>query len=330
LLLTAFACGFWAARPAAATIICTTLPSTIEGATGISGQQVVGQSQADFYVGVTASGPSYTPLTSISDPNAAANGGTFPYGISGGNITGYYEDSSSHSHGFMFNGSTYTTLDYPAPTASNLPAGYQATASTTYTAYNTQLTGISGSRIVGYYDYDITNLLYNGHTVSLAGSNGLSYDGKNWTPLTCPLGSGTFAEGISGNNIVGWFLDASGNDHGFIYNGSTYAELDYPGETNTQILGISGSDMVGRYKDSSGNQHGFLYDGSTFTTLDVPSASQTIAYGIDGNEVVGYCQIGSGGYGFIADVPEPSAPAAALGALTITLLRRRRGPRGRE
>src|SRR5216110_212431 len=39
--------------------------------------------------------------------------GTAAYGISGNNIVGFYTDSSAVNHGFLYNGSTYTTLDNP-------------------------------------------------------------------------------------------------------------------------------------------------------------------------------------------------------------------------
>jgi len=53
---------------------------------------------------------------------------TYPYGIDGGNIVGYYSDGSTH--GFIYDGTTYTTLNVPG-------------------ADSTRAYGIDGSNIVG-------------------------------------------------------------------------------------------------------------------------------------------------------------------------------------
>src|SRR5271165_6129026 len=68
-------------------------------------------------------------FTKIDDPL----GSTTPCGISGNNVVGAYTDSSRNTHGFVYNGSTYTTLDDPLATN------------------GTEATGISGSNIVGPY-----------------------------------------------------------------------------------------------------------------------------------------------------------------------------------
>src|ERR1700722_921744 len=42
----------------------------------------------------------------------------------------------------------------------------------------------------------------------------------------------TYAYGIDGSNIVGFYTDNFGNNHGFLYNGSTYTTLNDPSATN--------------------------------------------------------------------------------------------------
>jgi hypothetical protein len=44
--------------------------------------------------------------------------------------------------------------------------------------------------------------------------------GGTWTTLDMSGAYGTYANGIDGSNIVGWYQDASGS-HGFLYNGSS-------------------------------------------------------------------------------------------------------------
>src|SRR5436190_23887020 len=51
--------------------------------------------------------------TTLDDPSAGS-GGTVAQGINAaGQIVGYYLDASFKSHGFLYSGGTYTTLDDP-------------------------------------------------------------------------------------------------------------------------------------------------------------------------------------------------------------------------
>jgi hypothetical protein len=115
----------------------------------------------------------------------------------------------------------------------------------------------------------------------------------------------TNAVGISGNNIVGCYKDASAKFHGFIYDGSSYTTLDVPGSGGTLACGISGNNIVGYYYGIQNRMHGFVYDGSSFTTLDYPSAvttSGTMAMGIFGSTIVGsYYDSANKMHGFIYD-----------------------------
>jgi hypothetical protein len=129
-----------------------------------------------------AQAQTYTTL----DDHPLGIGQTIARGISGNNIVGYYTDSSDNVHGFLYNGSTYTTLDDPLG------------------ALGTYARGISGNNILGYY-YD-----------SVPKSYGFLYNGSTYTPLNCPLSAHlTVACGIDGNNIVGVYVDSSGNLHSF-------------------------------------------------------------------------------------------------------------------
>jgi len=182
-------------------------------------------------IGFWASPAASQTFTTLDDPLAGPRG-TDAFGISGNNIVGTYSDSSGKGHGFLYNGSTYTTLN------DSLGVGFAGT----------QPLGISGNNIVGYY----SDSLNKGH--------GFLYNGSTYTTLDDPLGSGgTAPNGISGKNIVGAYSDSSGKSHGFLYNGSTYTTLDDPlaGPLGTIAYGIDGNNIVGGYNDSSGKSHGF-------------------------------------------------------------------------
>ena len=87
---------------------------------------------------------------------------------------------------------------------------------------------------------------------------------------------GTQIYGISGNDIVGEYVDASNNHNGFLYNGSTYFTLDDPLAANvTYATGISGNIVVGWYQDASSVYHGF-----EASLAPVPEPSSFILFGL--------------------------------------------------
>jgi len=276
--------------------------------------------------------------TTLDYPSTTS--GTTAYGISGNNIVGFYvgNDASHVRHGFVYNGSTYTTLDNPNAfpsfaagttaygiSGNNIVGGYASSVGhgflyngTTYTTLDnplgvtgTEATGISGNNIVGNYNDA------GGH------SHGFLYNGSTYTTLDNPLGvNGTFAQGISGNNIVGYYWDLSGF-HGFLYNGSSFATLTSPLGSDVIPYGISGNKIVGSSEDG----HGFFYDGNTYITLDDPLGVQgTTATGISGDTITGFFTDFNGTHSFVVTVPEPStlALAAIGGAALIFRWKRKR------
>ena len=114
---------------------------------------------------------------------------TYATGVSGSNVVGLYSDASGIFHGFLYNGSTYTTLD--APTAIQV------------NGLGTYANGISGNVIVGLFQDDST-----GH--------GFLYDGSSWITLDAPQASGTEAKDIDGSRIVGYFYGPGSRQHGFL------------------------------------------------------------------------------------------------------------------
>src|ERR1017187_286375 len=230
---------------------------------------IAGSSPASDYTTTTVEfpGSSETIVTGISDSNVIGN---CDYG------------------GFIYDGSTFKTLDDPALSAM-------------------KLTGISGGTIVGYYDGVDTN----GAVVYRS----FIYNGSTFSTLDVPGALQTVARGISGSNVFGWFEGSAYAVHGFIYNGSTFTTLDYPGSTDTSILGISGGIVVGIHD----SLHPFTYNGSTFTTLDFPDWSvlpEATITGISGSTVVGYYQPGPGFEvaGFVYD----GSAVTELGGAEIT------------
>lgn len=257
---------------------------------------------------------------------------TQPYAVSGNNVVGWYQDNLGQGGWFLYDGASWTRLYLPNPAR----------------AQHSEVTGISGSSIAGYYlELSAAGHAFgfiNGTTVTCPGAcdteiwgidassivgrcklySGNSYrwhgffsDGGTWIALDYPgaTAESTWPRGISGNSIVGSYQ--SDRDHGFIYDGMEWKSLDYPGAAYyTYAYGISGNNIVGSYSGNPSSPSGFLYNGTTWTTLNYPGASCTSAQGIDGNNIVGWYQDNSGVHGFLLTIPEP----ATMGMLVLGLL----------
>ena len=189
------------------------------------------------------SGQAIAGFATLNDP--MATDGTIATGISGSNIVGWYRNSGNGGNqgtgyqGFLYNGTSYTTLNDPLALSNS-----------------TWAIGIDGSNIVGYYQDGA-----DAHGNPLM--HGFLYNGTTYTTLSDPLApNSTYATGISGSNIVGYFYDGTG-EHGFLYNGTTYTTLNDPlATTGTAALGIDGTNIVGSYANGTG-QYGFLYTPDT-------------------------------------------------------------------
>jgi hypothetical protein len=274
-----------------------------------------------FFLGAVHDSFGQYIFTTLDDP--LGTNGTFAFGISRNNVTGFYIGGSG-AQGFLYNGSTYTTLNDPL-------------------GFSTAALGISGNTIVGSYSthdasadhgfiYDIPTQTYTtldppggtqtqavgvsstGTIVgnyfknlgSFSAGYGFSYSNGSFTTLSVPgaTGTGTAAYGIFGNNIVGYYEGTGRVNYGFLYDGSNYLTLDDPLATHipananvqpsisgTTGCGISGNTIVGYYNDSNYILHGFLYNISTatYTTVDNPLGTKgTAIYGIDGDTLVGF------------------------------------------
>jgi hypothetical protein len=128
--------------------------------------------------------------------------------------------------------------------------------------------------------------------------------------MKTPSGYYPQPQGISGNNVVGFYYDSSSYCHGFLYDGLTYTTIDNPltGGNLLCLNGISGNTIVGDYSAADGTFHGCIYDGSSFTDLNCPFGTSTFLTAISGNTVIGYYGDSLSGpfRSFVATVPEPS------------------------
>ncbi len=127
--------------------------------------------------------------------------------------------------------------------------------------------GISGDYVLG------GNFIYNYVTQTYTYLNALD---------------GTYVEGISGNNIVGFYNPGPGEE-GFVYNISsqTFTTLNVPGVNYaTFAFGIDGNNVAG-YQYHPGQSYVYNITSQAYTAFARPGAETTYASGISGNYVVG-------------------------------------------
>jgi probable HAF family extracellular repeat protein len=280
---------------------------------------------------VAAQDASYT-FTTIDVPGAQD---TEAHDINtAGEIVGWFRDASGGLHGFLTDGTTFTTIDAPSTQSGTLAWGINTagqivgrdgnhgflTDGTTFTTINvpgavqTFATGINTmGQIVGWFRKGTEDDTEN---------HGFVKDGDTITAIDVPGADVTEAHGINtAGEIVGWFRDATGA-HGFLTDGTTFTTIDVPGAVFTQALGINDSgQIVGVFNIDHTRPQGFLTDGTTFTTINVPGAGATGATGINtAGQIVGW--YGGGPWrGFLATPREADTtpPVITVSASPATL-----------
>lgn len=128
----------------------------------------------------------YNIITQSSTPCNVPMGSSVR-GISGSNVVGWYNDMSGNSHGFISDGTNWTTLDKPEFSG-------------------TRIWDIEGDKLVGRYKD------------AFGAEHGFLYNltTQDWIPIDKPGAQETWVYDISGNNLVGGYYDSTGL-HGFVY-----------------------------------------------------------------------------------------------------------------
>jgi hypothetical protein len=182
---------------------------------GISGNKIVGSWGK---LGFLFDGLTYTTLSHPLGIN-----GTNAWDIDGNNIVGTFQDSAKVTHGFLFDGTAYSTIDFPG-------------------ANSTRVFGISGMNIVGSYN-DSSNQ-----------SHGFLFNGSMYTTIDDPIFSGigtNSVRGIDGNKLVGTTSNSPASAT-YIYDGTSFSHpfgTELPVVGNHLFYGISGNRIVGEYND---------------------------------------------------------------------------------
>jgi hypothetical protein len=278
-----------------------------------------------------APAPAAVVYTTVDNPSAGT-GGTALYDLDGPRIVGTFFDQAGASHGFVYDGTTWTNVDHPDAVAPRGTAAYGVSNGTIVGAYvdaggrtfgyaydgttwttlahppvatgpvDTFARGVDGDTVVGYF-------------IESQVARGFVYRNGAFTDLVIPAAVGTFPDDIDQGRIVGTIEDLVGS-HAFVRDGLLVTPIDHPlgAVLGTFGSGIDGGRIVGNYLDAlDGSAHGFLYEGGQFTNVDFPGATDTTVNGINGDRIVGSYQDAAGvTHGFIATVPEPTAAVAAV------------------
>lgn len=175
-------------------------------------------------------------LTQLDFPGA---GDTEAWGINNsGTVVGFFDDYDPQgnpiaTHGFTWDGSNFTQVDYPG-SADTIVGGIDARGDLVggWDNGNNPLHGFIRTKQGEFISFD----------VPIAGAT-----------LTQPNDINAHGE------IVGLYIDASGQERGFVQQGLKFTRLRYPHAVTTTTWGInSRGQIVGNHYGSDGLSHGYL------------------------------------------------------------------------
>jgi hypothetical protein len=234
---------------------------------GTDGSSIVGNMQKgdDVFYGFTYK-IATNNWTEIDEPSAYTAGGafdgTFPTGVSGNTVVGYYRKSLGVYNAFIYN--TTTSI-----WTSVADAGHP-----------TEFLGISGNFVLG--EYWQNNGVPVPSVYNLTSGTWTDFPDDPFASIPGSTNPGYTPTGIDGNNIVGNYSSPS-NPGGGYYEGDLYNRsanvwsgpfVDPTSNTGTLTTGISGNHIIGFYTyGNNGNQAGFV------ATLPEPSSLCLVVLG---------------------------------------------------
>jgi hypothetical protein len=265
-----------------------------------------------------AASPSFTTIDNPGDPTFNQLLGI----TNGGTITGYFgSGAAGHPNQGYLIAPPYTNF---------VPTNVQGSV-------QTQVTGINGSTIVGFWS---------GTNIGVV--NGMPQDanyGFIRTKLStghleyimvdgCINGAPATSQVLGVNaslNAVGFCVDSKGVSHALVYSVPTgaYTQIRISGAAQAVATGINSSNLIsGFYVDGNAVTHAFLapLSGGVPITFTVPGAQVTQFLGVNDNgEAVGTYVVNGVNHGLVYNpangqwktLDDPNAPAVQGGGTTI-------------
>jgi hypothetical protein len=201
----------------------------------------------------------FTP-TFVDFPGARS---TTVFGINNRGIAvGAYFDAHSAQHGFVFNGSTYSTLDYPG-------------------SVQTDADKVNDSgMIVGTF------------TDASGVHHGFSYNAGAWTQIDFPGASDTEVFGVNSSGaMVGTYDGYQPITHGFLLQNGRYQDIANPFGTQTNLFAINDAGSItgfGVTDPSAGPFTSFILSRGTFSPFQFPGSVFSRLSSINnGNDLAG-------------------------------------------
>jgi hypothetical protein len=217
-------------------------------------------------------------------------------------ITGYYDDSTSVSHGFVWEQGAVRKVTYPGAKNTYLYGVNNKDESIGYYGDGVSYHAVIYSARSGTWSAlpDIPGYGYNegygindeglavGNAFGSSASLAWIWDpkGRSYSFFAVPEAA-SYTTSPSGLNdhgqIAGYFADASGVYHGFLKEYGTYTIIDVPGATNSFPDGINNRGVIqGQIFDMAGAAEGFLgASGGMFTVVNYPGPEMTAIVGIN-------------------------------------------------
>jgi len=218
--------------------------------------------------------------------------------VSGKSSAGWYgqygEQQSGRSRGFIYDGATFTPIDFPAQlhtwvsavTSTGLVVGkYGSSGEYGFTMRDGVYTpfAVPGNAWIEGAYRDVYGVLNDGTL------KGFIYENGVVTKISYPGAYSTRLKAVSDGKFVGSFTTSStGVEQAFYYDGATYKIIAVPGSQRTYLTAVGQGKIAGTYYDSAWNSHGFVYDGVTYVTVDPPGqTADNFITGIFDGGVVG-------------------------------------------
>jgi hypothetical protein len=174
---------------------------------------------------------------------------------------------------------------------------------------NENFPGSVQTQVTGLNDNGVTVGFWSSMNTASMANNNFGFWERNGKFHTADFPTGTPASppvdqllGVNDGNVaVGFWTDASGNNHGYTVNTNDgrYSSVTDPKAPSASLSATAinnDGDIAGFYANpATGNTDGFLKMGGKFIDLAAPGASSTMALGVnDHNEVVGTYTVGTG------------------------------------